>query len=36
MYDFADEGLIEFSERKIEDLVRKNEHCYFFLVDAEF
>ena len=36
MYDFAYEGLNEFSERKIEELVRKNEHCYFFIVDAEF
>ena len=36
MYDFAYEGLNEFSERKIEELVKKNDHCYFFLVDAEF
>ena len=36
MYDLPYEGLQEFSERKIEELVKKNEHCYFFIVDAEF
>lgn len=35
-YDLPYEGLQEFSERKIEELVKKNDHCYFFIVDAEF
>ena len=35
-YDLPYEGLQEFSERKIEELTKKNEHCYFFIVDAEF
>ena len=35
-YELGVEGLQDFSERKIEELVKKNEHCYFFIVDAEF
>ena len=35
-YDMPHDDLHEFCAAKVEGLNKKNEHCYFYLIDAEF